>query len=218
MAHPLAFRSSRRQALERIAALGVASTLVRPASGQSPATLAPTPSQTEGPFYPRSLPADRDGDLTKVAGRSKPAQGTVLYLAGAVRRTDGKVLAGAVVELWQCDAMGVYHHVGESGPLDENFQGYGAVTADAEGRYAFKTIRPVSYPGRTPHLHLKLRHAEAAPLTTQLYVAGDSTSGDGVVRYSGPDTHARLSMQVTPVSGKEPGALAASYDFVLLAR
>ncbi len=213
-----AFRWSRRRTLERIAALSAAGMLVRPAAGQSPTVLVATPAQTEGPFYPRSLPADRDGDLTQISGRGKPSLGTVLYLTGVVRRTDGKPLSGAVVELWQCDAMGVYHHVGESRAPDENFQGYGTVTADSQGRYAFKTMRPVPYTGRMPHLHVKLRHAEVVPLTTQLYVAGDSTAGDGVVRYSGSDTHQRLSMQVTPVTGKETGALAASYDFVLRMR
>jgi protocatechuate 3,4-dioxygenase, beta subunit len=179
--------------------------------------LGPTPSQTEGPFYPRTLPAERDGDLTRVAGRSGVAQGTILYLSGTVVRTDGKPLAGALVELWQCDALGTYHHVGESGPQDENFQGYGSMTADAGGRYAFTTIRPVAYPGRTPHLHLKLRHPDAKPLTTQLYVAGDSTAGDSVVRWSGGDVHERLSMTLAP-AGKEPGPMAATYDFVLASR
>lgn len=209
---------ARRRALVRIAALGAAGAFAGSAAAQSQVLLVPTPAQTEGPFYPRTLPADRDGDLTQVAGRSKSAQGTYLYLAGTVRRVEGKALDGAVVELWQCDALGVYHHVGERGPQDDDFQGYGAVTTDAQGRYAFKTIRPVPYAGRTPHLHLKLRHPDAAPLTTQLYVAGDATEGDGVVRYSGAAAHARLSMRLEPAAGKEPGAQATSYDFVLRAR
>lgn len=178
----------------------------------------PTPSQTEGPFYPRTLPAERDGDLTRVAGRTGVAQGTLLYLTGTVVRIDGAPLAGAVVELWQCDALGTYHHVGEGGPQDENFQGYGVVTAGADGRYSFKTIRPVPYPGRTPHLHLKLRHPDAKALTTQLYVAGDSTAGDGVIRWSGADVHERLSITLLPAAGKEQGSVAANYEFVLAAR
>jgi len=89
------------------------------------------------------------------------------------------------------------------------------VTTDSDGRYAFKTIRPVPYPGRTPHLHLKLAHPDAKPLTTQLYVAGDSAAGDGVIRWSGADVYARLSMTLAPATGKEPGAVAASYGFVL---
>jgi len=177
--------------------------------------LVPTPAQTEGPFYPRTIPAERDGDLTRVAGRAEVAQGTILYLSGTVAGTDGAPLKGAVVELWQCDAFGTYHHVGESGRQDARFQGYGVVTTDSDGRYAFKTIRPVPYPGRTPHLHLKLAHPDAKPLTTQLYVAGDSAAGDGVIRWSGADVYARLSMTLAPATGKEPGAVAASYGFVL---
>ena len=180
--------------------------------------LVPTPAQTEGPFYPRELPADRDGDLTRVAGRNGVAQGTVLYLTGAVLRHDGKPLSGARIELWQCDALGAYHHVGGSGQEDPNFQGYGAVTAEADGRFAFKTIRPVPYLGRMPHLHVKLAHPTAVPLTTQLYVAGDSAAGDGVARGSGGEVQARLTMALAPAAGREAGAVQASYTFVLAER
>jgi len=181
------------------------------------ARLAPTPSQTEGPFYPTRLPAERGADLTRAAGGNGVARGTILYLTGRVLRPDGKPLAAAQLELWQCDALGTYHHVGERGPQDANFQGYGATGTDADGRFAFKTIRPVSYPGRMPHLHLKLAHPAALPLTTQLYVAGDSAAGDGVVRWSGQDVLQRLSIALSPAAGRESGAVEASYTFVLAA-
>jgi protocatechuate 3,4-dioxygenase beta subunit len=150
----------RRRLLALLATLPLAGR----AAGQ--ARLPPTPAQTEGPFYPRTLPADRDGDLTQVAGRSGQAQGTILYLSGMVVRTDGTPLGGVMLELWQCDALGTYHHVGAGGAEDPNFQGYGAVVSAADGRYAFKTIRPVPYPGRTPHLHFKLTPPSAPPLVT----------------------------------------------------
>ena len=156
--------------------------------------VAPTPPDAEGPFYPRTLPADRDGDLTRVAGRSGVAQGTPLYLAGTVRRTDGTPLSGTTVELWQCDALGVYHHVGATEPQDENFQGYGVVVTDADGRYAFRTIRPVAYPGRPPHLHFKLTPKSGPGLTTQLYVRGD---GGPTSTFVGRDRD-RLSMTLAP--------------------
>jgi protocatechuate 3,4-dioxygenase beta subunit len=210
------FAARRRslRALVRLLALS-AFPLHRFALAQQP-TLTPTPSQPEGPFYPKTLPADRDADLTQVTGRAAKAQGTLLYFSGRVLARDGRPLPGTVVELWQCDAFGRYHHAGDDGvPRDENFQGYGATTTDAEGRYAFRTIRPVPYSGRPPHLHVRLRHPSAPVLTTQLYVAGDAVAGDAVLRYSPRGTLEKLTMAVAPASGRESGALAGSFEFVL---
>lgn len=189
------------------------------AAGFAPVSLAqrplvPTPSQTEGPFYPRSIPAEHDADLTRVANRPR-ARGTPLYLSGRVLAVDGHALAGAQVELWQCDATGHYHHVGDRAPLDEGFQGYGVATTGADGEYAFVTIRPVAYPGRPPHLHFKIRHPQAIELTTQLYVDGDDTRGDGVLASSPRGTRERLSVPATSAPEREPGALAATFNFVL---
>jgi len=177
---------------------------------------APTPSQTEGPFYPRTLPADRDADLVQVAGRAGRAQGIVLYFDGRVVARDGRPVAGSRVELWQADRFGRYHHAGDEGtPRDDNFQGYGVATTDAEGRFAFKTIRPVAYGGRPPHLHLKVSAAGSPALTTQVYIAGDRTDGDFVLAQSPSGTVARLSMALVPVDGREPGALAGRFEIVL---
>jgi protocatechuate 3,4-dioxygenase beta subunit len=183
--------------------------------GQAATQLAATPSQTEGPFYPRTTPPERDSDLTQVAGQP-PAQGTRLYLAGRVLTVDGSPLQGATVELWQCDAFGRYHHVGDNGgPRDDGFQGFGATTTDAEGRYAFKTIRPVAYGGRIPHMHFKIRSSGGATLTTQLYVKGDAASGDPVLATSAAGTLAKLTVSLSPVAGRESGALTGTFDFVL---
>ena len=69
---------------------------------------------------------------------------------------NGQPVPGARIEVWQCDAHGRYHYVRDGRadlPRDENFQGYGATTNDPTGGYQFLTIRPVPYPGRTPHIH-----------------------------------------------------------------
>ena len=137
--------------------------------------------------------------------------------SGTVRRADGTPLAGTTVELWQCDALGVYHHVGAAEAQDENFQGYGVVVVAADGRYAFKTIRPVPYGGRPPHLHFKLSHAAAQPLTTQIYPRGESSERSSGFGLSGRETRSRLEFAPTPATGREAGALAATYDFVLRA-
>jgi protocatechuate 3,4-dioxygenase beta subunit len=179
-------------------------------------TLPLTPAQTEGPFYPRTIPADHDADLTEIAGHGAPATGTRLYFTGRVLAPDGKPHAGATVELWQCDAHGRYHHVGDdASPRDDGFQGYGVAIADAEGRYAFKTIRPVAYTGRVPHMHVKVRTAAGATLTTQVYVKGDRTAGDPVLAWSPKGTLELLTMALAPALGREPGALAGNFDIVV---
>ncbi len=180
------------------------------------ASLPPTPAQTEGPFYPQTLPADRDSDLVSISGHGGQAQGTVLYFTGRVLTPDGRPIAGAKVELWQADRFGRYHHAGDEGqPRDDDFQGYGVATSDADGRFAFRTIRPVPYGGRPPHLHLKIMAVGHPGLTTQLYMSGDRTDGDFVLAQSPPGTLERLSVMLSPMNGREPGAVKGSFDVVL---
>lgn len=137
------------------------------------AALAPTPRQTPGPFYPWDLPLETDNDLVRVQDQAA-ALGEAMHLVGRVLDTDGAPVADATVEIWQCDANGRYHHVRDGGrkPLDSGFQGYGRTRAAEDGRYRFRTIRPVPYAGRTPHIHLRVRKGQAERLTTQIYIAG----------------------------------------------
>lgn len=212
MPHP--FRPTRRATLARLGTLALATAPVLAAAQQ--AALAPTPRDAEGPFYPTRFPADIDNDLARIEGRPQGARGTLLYLSGRVLAADGTPLPGTKVELWQCDSLGRYHHVdGDPGERDENFQGYGVATTDAEGRYAFRTIRPVRYGGRPPHLHFRLTHSRASPLTTQLYPRGESAERTMGFGLSDSGTRSRLEFATTPATGRESGALAARYDFVL---
>lgn len=146
--------------------------------------LVPTPAQTPGPFYPLKLPLDRDNDLVVVGGGGR-AMGQIAHVFGHVLDTSNRPVEGAVVEIWQCDANGRYHHPwdrGSSAP-DPNFQGYGRTTTAADGAYRFRTIRPVAYPGRTPHIHFALSGPAFEPLVTQMYVAGEPLNeNDGVLR------------------------------------
>ncbi|MDQ3272204.1 MAG: intradiol ring-cleavage dioxygenase, partial [Pseudomonadota bacterium] len=72
------------------------------------------------------------------------------------------------------DHAGHYHHPGDGDRADRRFQGFGSVTVAADGRYRFRTLRPVAYAGRTPHIHVKVKLGQRELLTTQLYVAGDA--------------------------------------------
>ena len=172
----------------------------------------PTPRMTEGPFYPRSFPKDSDGDLTRVAGQSRVAEGTPLEVTGRVLDRTGRPRAGARVEIWQCDAMGQYHHVGEPADAgDPAFQGFGAVTTDADGRYAFRTIKPVPYAGRTPHIHFTVAEGGKRRLTSQMFIEGEAGNArDGIYRHLGAD--ARLVTMKLSGAGK---GLAGALDIVV---
>lgn len=160
----------RRRLLAGAAALFAAPAFIRHAAAQTKRRL--TPAQTEGPFYPVSLPADTDFDLL-AQGERRYTQGQPAWLDGVVIDVDGRPVRGAVVEIWQCDQQGRYHHPGDGGRADSAFQGFGRVAANAAGEYRFRTIRPVAYSGRTPHIHVKVRLAQRELLTTQVYVEGD---------------------------------------------
>jgi len=167
---------------------------------------APTPRMTEGPFYPNTFPRDVDADLTRVEGRAGVAQGTPLQVSGRVVDRSGRPRAGARVEIWQCDAQGQYHHVG--GPEgDANFQGFGFTTTDAEGRYAFRTIKPVPYPGRTPHIHFNVAEGNRRRLTSQMFIEGEpGNARDGLYRSLGADAKL-VTMKLEQAGAGLAGAL-----------
>jgi len=181
-----------------------------------------TPPQTEGPFYPRTLPVDCDNDLVQVRGSPARAMGTVLHLQGRVLDWSGvPVPGGTTVEIWQCDSQGLYDHPGQSRRelRDAAFQGYGSVLTEADGRYGFRTLVPVAYPGRTPHIHLKVETPETRRLTTQFYLAGDSRNeGDFVWRQAvrgNPRNQAMIEMRLESANGLEAGAYTTWMEIVM---
>jgi protocatechuate 3,4-dioxygenase beta subunit len=181
--------------------------------------LRPTPAQTEGPYYPDRFPADVDNDLVEVAGRGARGAGTVTHLIGRVTDTLAVPLAGLTVEIWQCDAQGAYRHSRDprSGAADANFQGYGHTQTAADGGYRFRTIQPVPYPGRTPHIHLAVSQGGRRRLVTQVYVAGFAgNENDGVFRsVRSAEDRALLLARFEPAVDLEQGALRARFDIVL---
>jgi protocatechuate 3,4-dioxygenase beta subunit len=203
----------RRAMLKLIGSAGALLGLSRPA-----AALAPTPPQREGPFYPP--PADRfadtDWDLVKVASRVREAGGEVMLLDGRVLDAIGDPVPGTLIEIWQCDANGRYLHHGDGSgarPRDPDFQGYGATRSDAEGRYRFRTILPVPYPGRTPHIHARLQAPDGGELITQIYLRDHpANQGDFLFRRLGRSAQAAAS--ITPERSAD-GDLKAAFDFVL---
>ena len=160
-----------------------------------------TPAQSEGPFYPVEIPADSDADLL-ANGALRYAQGQPAWVDGVVTDIEGRPVRGASVEIWQCDHQGRYHHPGDGGRADRAFQGFGRVAVDNEGRYRFRTIRPVAYGGRAPHIHVKVKLGVHELLTTQLYVQGDAGNArDGLWRnLRSDDDRAALTVAFAPGS------------------
>jgi protocatechuate 3,4-dioxygenase beta subunit len=176
-----------------------------------------TPRQTAGPFYPREFPADGDNDLVAVKGRSGLAKGELLLLAGTVMDQSGRPLAGARVEIWQCNAFGRYHHPGDSSsaPLDPDFQGWGEFVTGANGDYRFRTIKPVPYPGRTPHIHFRISGRAVPELVTQMYIEGEpGNERDGVLGWIS-DPRQRAAVIVRLDKAPDGKALAGRFDIVL---
>lgn len=169
------------------------------------------PAMTEGPFYPPrrwrdSFPGggDWDADLTRTAGTG-PARGEHLALWLQVADARGQTIDDVEVEIWQCDALAAYRHPSvalEAGRHDPGFQGFGTARSGRDGRLRLRTIRPVPYPGRTPHIHVTLRHATFGELTSQLFVAGDpGNARDFLWRRLDADAQRALAMTLTPAQG-----------------
>lgn len=179
----------------------------------------PTPGQTEGPFYPVAFPPDMDNDLVRVQGRAAQAMGQVVHIEGHVLDTRGQPRPGSMVEIWQCDANGVYRHprAPGQGQGDDAFQGYGRSQADAQGRYRFRTIRPVPYPGRTPHIHFAVHVPGQGRLVTQMYIEGEPLNARDGVLAGIRDPQARRSVIVPLADGSatERGSLVGRFDIVV---
>ena len=118
-----------------------------------------TAEQTEGPYYfdadsvRSDIREDRDGTLLRLAIRVRAAG-------------ECTPLADAVVDVWHCDASGVYSGF-EEGEGERFLRG--AQVTNADGVVQFRTIYPGWYPGRTPHIHVKVHLDRQTVLTTQLY-------------------------------------------------
>ncbi len=184
------------------------------ARAQTPAARRPTPSQMEGPYYPVALPKDTDYDLLK-NGPMSYGKGEPAWVSGTVVDVAGKPVAGAQVEIWQCDAAGHYDHPADGSKIDPAFQGFGKVVVGADGSYKFRTIKPVPYTGRTPHIHVKVKLGSKELLTSQLYVQDDPGNAKDFLWRSLRDDDDRKALTVPFVSGSD--GLQAKFEIVVRA-
>jgi len=188
-------------------------------SGLFAEELTRTASIGEGPFYPDHMPLDTDNDLLIINDAITPAVGSITHLSGRVLDSRGEPLRNAFVEIWQVDNNGAYLHSGSGNAdrRDSNFQGYGRFLTDVKGNYYFRTIKPVAYPGRTPHIHLAVSRNGHRVFTTQVLIKGEKQNErDGLFRNI-RDEAARKTVlaDFEQIPGSKIGELSANFDVVL---
>ncbi|WP_277983289.1 protocatechuate 3,4-dioxygenase subunit alpha [Sphingomonas faeni] len=191
---------------------------------QDPALFGQTPSQTVGPFFHYGLPWKGGADLVGksdmgarpelfaeehwVLNLSSPTGtpvGEVIEIAGHVLDTDGAPVVDAMIEIWQANAVGRYHALGDTRTdvaIDPHFIGFGRASTDVEGVYRFRTILPGSVPGpgdtlQAPHIALSLfGRGIIKRLATRLYFAGAAGNDDDpVLAYVPEERRATLIAQ-----------------------
>jgi protocatechuate 3,4-dioxygenase, beta subunit len=209
------FTPSRRRFLNTMAVFSTALW----APGAFAEELMRTPAQTEGPFYPDKLPLDTDNDLIIVNDALDASVGQIAHLTGRILDAKGNPLKNTVIEIWQCDANGAYLHskTGNKEKQDKNFQGFGRFLTGSSGEYYFRTIKPVPYPGRTPHIHVKVKQRNKELLTTQCYVKGhEGNMKDGVLKgIKDAKVLESIMVDYRPVEGSKVGEVQGKFDIVL---
>lgn len=187
------------------------------APGAFAEALMQTPKVGFGPFYPDHLPSDTDNDLIVINDAITPALGEVTYVTGRVLGPDGEPIRDAIVEIWQADMNGIYIHSKSGGTKtkqDKNFQGYGRFRTGETGEYLFRTLKPVAYTGRCPHIHYAVKLKGHEKWATELHIKDHPlNANDGVTR--GVKNPEALCAEFTPIPGAKAGELAAKFDLVM---
>ena len=164
-------------------------------------------------------------DMSQVNG--KAALGERIIVAGRVTDEDGRPQRGVMVEVWQANAAGRYHHPRDQhdAPLDPNFEGRARIFTDDDGRYSFVSVKPGAYPWRNHwnawrpvHIHFGLHGAGFAQrMITQMYFPGDPLLELDPIFHATPDKAARerlisrFDLEIT----KPEWALGYRFDIVL---
>ena len=178
-----------------------------------------TPKQTEGPFYPVKLPLDTDNDLIIVNDSLTPAVGEITHLSGRILDSKGDPIRNVLVEIWQVDNAGAYLHDGTSNKekRDKNYQGFGRFLTGSTGEYYFRTIKPVPYPGRTPHIHVAIKMKGREKWTTQCYIKGHPGNEKDGIWKSVKDEKQRdaITIDFAPIRTSKVGELSARFDVVM---
>jgi protocatechuate 3,4-dioxygenase beta subunit len=177
-----------------------------------------TPSQTVGPFFGVGLTRPSQSQHVLVSDRT---DGERIRIEGHVLDGVGRPIEDALVEIWQANAHGRYTHPSDPNPapLDPNFDGAAILKTDAEGRYRFKTIKPVAYPAgpnmmRPAHIHFQVTGREDR-LVTQMYFAGDPYNVADPFLNSAGRKELLIMPLLEPTAEFEPDSKLVRFDIVV---
>ncbi len=187
-------------------------------------------SEVAGPvFRPDELgPLDNDLILNYAKEGEPIGERTIVH--GHVRDENGRGVPHTLVEVWQANAGGRYRHVNDRylAPIDPNFGGCGRTLTDAEGYYAFRTVKPGAYPFRNhvnswrpAHIHFSLFGSGFAQrLITQMYFEGDPLIRHDSIAgtLSNPDAIQRLVALLDMNAAVPLDSLAYRFDIALRGR
>jgi protocatechuate 3,4-dioxygenase, beta subunit len=177
--------------------------------------------------FPRTILRPHDTDLTRQS--SGEPIGERIVVSGRVVDEDGASVRDSLVEIWQCNAAGRYHHRNDQhdAPLDPHFHGFGKMLTDENGVYRFVSIKPAPYPWgnhasawRPAHIHFSLfGNAYAQRLITQMYFPGDPLFRYDPIYNSIPEgARERVVAAFDLALGMEGTALGYRFDIVLRGR
>jgi protocatechuate 3,4-dioxygenase beta subunit len=140
-------------------------------------------SEVTGPVFGRDELGPLDNDLIRNYAKTGDPIGERIIVHGHVRDGNGRGVANTLIEVWQANAAGRYRHRNDNyiAPVDPNFGGCGRVITDADGYYAFRTVKPGPYPWRNhvnswrpAHIHVSVFGSGFVQrLITQMYFEGD---------------------------------------------
>ena len=216
MVEPIMITQHRRKFLQRAMASSAAFFTVPGAFAEA---LTLTPRQTEGPFYPDQLPLDTDNDLIRINDGVTPAVGEITHFSGRIFDANSNLIRNAVIEIWEADTTGSYIHTqgaAEGKKPDGNFQGYGRFLTGSSGRFYFRTIKPIAYGPRTPHIHVAISVGGKRVLTTEVYIKGyEQNARDGIFTRTPENLRELLESDFVPLEGSTTGELAAKWDAVI---
>ena len=191
----------------------------------------PTPPGMQvGPVFGSSDVDLLDHDLIRNHATTGDPIGERIILHGRVLDEYGRPVPRTLVEIWQANAGGRYRHATDNyvAALDPNFGGGGRTITDAQGRYAFRTIKPGAYPypnhtnsWRPAHVHFSLFGTGFAQrLITQMYFEGDPLMATDDIFNTIPDpvTRAMLVASLDRAAAIPLDSLAYRFDIVLRGR
>lgn len=183
-------------------------------------------TELSGPRFSESVLYSGHDDLTRQV-KGGEAAGQRIVVTGRVVDENGDPLPRTLVEVWQCNAAGRYHHDKDNhdAPLDPYFIGGGRMITDENGAYRFTSIKPGAYPWRNHHNAWRPAHIHFSVfgrtmlerLITQMYFPGDPLLGYDPIFNGVPSERARerlishFDLEVT----QPEWALGYHFDIVL---